>query len=448
MKLPKSARGVALEILGSRKASPGVDLNLSQLDDRDRALVKELVSGTERWKRLLDYYISCFSHRPIRKLSPRVANALRLGVYQILIMGIPSYAAVDSVVECMGSKGSRGFVNGVLRNISRNLGHIELPSLDAAPTHYASIRYSYPDWIVDCYFKTFGMQDALSLLRVQNRPSPLTLRVNTALVERDSLVRMFQEEGFSAQPGMLDISMKVSRGRSITKFPGYNEGLFSVQNEGAMIATLALDPEPGDTVWDMCAAPGGKSTHIAQIVSKNGLVVATDVDKQRADMISKSCMRLKLDNVTHAVVDATNINEVADVFKQEGLPLQYDKILVDAPCSGLGVIGKNPDIKWRRRKSDIPKMAERQALLLSTAAHFLKPGGWLVYSTCTLTYEENQEVWHGFLNNHKFIPAALDENLFPFSAMGINTCRSHGYMYLLPHIHRTDGFFIAKALKQ
>lgn len=434
--------------MGARNATPGVDLTYEKLDDRDRALVKELVTGTERWKRFLDYYITCFSHRPLRKLSSRVVNALRLGVYQIIIMGIPSYAAVDSVVECVAGRGSRGFVNGVLRNVSRNLGHIELPSFDADPKQYASIRYSYPDWIVDGYFKTFGMQDALSLLKVQNTPSPLTLRVNTARVERDSLVRMFQEEGFCAEPGILDISMKVMRGRSIARFPGYNEGLFSVQNEGAMIATLILDPEPGDVVWDMCAAPGGKSTHIAQLVSENGLVVATDVDKQRVDMINESCIRLDLDNVTNTVIDATNISEATGVFEENRLPSEYDKVLVDAPCSGLGVIGKNPDIKWRRRKTDIPRMAERQALLLNTAAHFLKPGGWLVYSTCTLTYEENQEVWHSFLKRHKFTPAEFGEDIFPLSEIGVNTGSTDGYMYLLPHIHGTDGFFIAKALKQ
>lgn len=439
-----SARRVALEIIGSR-IPPGAHGGFAKLDERDRALVKDLVTGAERWKRLLDYYLSRFCHRPLEKLAPELLNALRLGAYQLVFMGIPAYAAVNSVAECVRAKSHRGLVNGVLRNIARNQGHIDLPSLDDCPEEYAGIRYSFPDWIVSRYFRSFGMRDALSLLKVQNHPPPVTLRVNKSRTDRPGLLTMLRDNGFSAEPGILDISIKVTGGRSVSGFPGYREGLFTVQDEAAMIVTMVLAPGQGDVVWDMCAAPGGKTMHIAELVSDTGIVVASDVSRDRTGLIVESGERLGFDNVFTAVLDATNPAGTACVFESAGLPMCFDRVLVDAPCSGLGVIGKHPDIKWMRRQTDIAEMATRQGLLLDTAACFLKPGGTLVYSTCTLTQEENEDVWHRFLDAHsEFIPAGETIRL----DNGVTFKMEHGCGYLLPHIHGTDGFFIAKALKR
>jgi len=443
--LSGSARRVALDIIGAR-IPPGAYDGFARLDERDRALVKELVTGTERWKRFLDFYISWFCHRPLEKIAPEVLNALRLGTYQLVFMGLPPYAAVNSVVECLRAKSHRGFVNGVLRAITRNPGHIELPSLDACPKQYAGIRYSFPDWIVSRYFGSFGMQDALALLKVQNYPPPVTLRVNMTKTDRAHLIKTLQNGGLSARPGNLGISIRVVGGRKVSEFPGYREGLFAVQNEAAMIATMVLGPTRGDVVWDMCAAPGGKTMHIAELVSDAGLVVASDVGKHRTALITESSKRLGFGNISTAVLDATNPSEAANVLESAGLPVCFDKVLVDAPCSGLGVIGKHPDIKWMRRESDIADMARRQSLLLNTAARFLKPGGTLVYSTCTLTQEENEDVWRCFLDAHEdLIP--VDETVrFDDGARVFRM--ENGWGYLLPHIHGTDGFFIAKALKR
>jgi 16S rRNA (cytosine967-C5)-methyltransferase len=445
--LGKCARGIALDILGSQSGPPGVSHALESLDKRDRALVKELVTGVERWKRFLDYYVSFFCHRPVERLSPKVLSALRLGVYQMILMGLPPYAAIDSIVRCLGSKGERGFVNGVLRTISRNRGHIEMPSIDTHLEDYAAVRYSFPDWIVGRYFRYFGNTQSLSLLKIQNQPQPITLRANTTKVDRDSLLKLFQDKGYLAQPGNLDISIKVDKGRAVEEFPGYDQGLFAVQDEGAMLATLALAPEPGDVVWDVCAAPGGKTTHLAEIVSDNGFVVASDVDSGRADMISQSCRRLGLNNVATAVVDATSEAAVESGLRERGLPLKYDKILVDAPCSGLGVIAKNADIKWRRRESDIPQMAKRQAEILNVARGFLKSGGTLVYSTCTLTHEENEAVWGNFVKKHNLRAVVpVTEVTFGPGHISPKVSTKGGYMHVLPHVHGTDGFFVAKAI--
>jgi len=442
--LSQSARRITLDILAKR-IPPGAHGGFVRLDERDRALVTELVSGTQRWKRFLDFYIAGFSHRPLDKVSPEVLNALRLGTYQLLFMGLPDYAAVSSVVGTLRARSHRGFVNGVLRAMARNLGHVELPSLDDCPEKYAGIRYSFPDWIVRRYFERFGMEAALSLLKVQNHPPPVTLRINGAKTERGLLLEKLRDAGLPAEPGKLGISIKVAGGRRVSEFPGYTEGLFAVQNEAAMIATMVLGPEHGDVVWDMCAAPGGKTMHIAELVSGTGFVVASDIDEHRTGLIGESKQRLGFDNVSTVVLDATHADKAAQALRSAGLPVCFDKVLVDAPCSGLGVIGKHPDIKWMRRESDIPAMAIRQSLLLDTAARFLKPGGALVYSTCTLTREENEEVWRRFLDTHKgFVPAneaiTFDDGDTVFEM-------ENGCGYLLPHIHGTDGFFIAKALK-
>ncbi len=440
------ARRIALDILGSQSGPPGVSRVLDSLDKRDRALVKELVTGAERWRRFLDYYVSSFCHRPVGRLSPKVLSALRLGVYQMVFMGIPPYAAIDSVVQCLGSKGERGFVNGVLRNISRNRGHIELPSMDTQLKDYAAIRYSFPDWIVSRYLRYFGNR-GLSLLKIQNEPQPITLRANTMKMDRDSLLTMFRSKGYIARPGSFDISIKVDKGRAVEEFPGYDQGFFSVQDEGAMLAAIALAPEPGDVVWDVCAAPGGKTTHLAEIMSDNGFVVASDVDSKRASMISQSSRRLGLNNVAAVVLDATSAEVAESRLKENGLPLKYDKILVDAPCSGLGVIGKNPDIKWRRRESDIPKMAKRQAEILNVVRHFLKSGGTVVYSTCTLNHEENEVVWGNFVKNHSLRAVVpVTEVTFGSDHIPPHVSTNDGYMYVLPHVHGTDGFFVAKAI--
>lgn len=457
----KGARGVALEILVSCERSALRATQISELSDvRDRALANELVNGVLRWRKLLDYYLSEFSDRPLSLLSPKVRNALRLGVYQILVLGLPPYAAVDPVVRCLSRKQEKGFVNGVLRAIVRNHGHVELPSLDLDPKEYISIRYSYPNWIVDRFLTSFGLQGTIRLLKIQNQRPPLSLRVNTTKISRDQLVNIFRQRGYDARPGNLNISLQVLRGRNVKKFPGFSEGFFTVQDEGSMLVTMALNPKPGDVVWDVCAAPGGKTTHIAEAVSSMGKVIATDIDENRIKMIEESKERMGLSNIETLVLDATDAEKVKIKLQNNNLPQQFDKILVDAPCSGLGVIRRNPDLRWNRRPYDIPKMVERQKKLLESSVRFLKTGGILVYSTCTLTEEENQDLWKEFLCNHpNVVPQDPGEALLRvfdgyqlYENENLCTeekafCYGPGYRYILPHVHGTDGFFIAKGIK-
>ena len=436
-----SPREVAVRLL-SEKGGASRDRLLGALSDpRDRALAVELVSGAIKWRRLIDRELARISTRPLDRLSPRLLSALRIGVFQLLFTNMPAYAAVDSTVECLRAHGERAFANAVLRGVSRSLGHVELPSIDEDEALYGALRYSYPTWIVSTFIERFGLGDALRLLDMGNRPAQLTLRVNDLRVPVGVYLRMLRERGIEAELGVSSVSLRLKKGIDVTSLPGFREGLFAVQDEGAIAVGEAMDLSPIDEVWDVCAAPGGKTTHLAQMMGGSGYVLATDVDEERAAMIRENVSRLALGNVEVRVLDATRVR----------IGRLFDRVLVDAPCSGLGSIRRNPDLRWNHRPEDIPKMVERQMDLLEAAAEHLRAGGVLVYSTCTLTKAENEDVFQAFLERHREFapedPAGFDgqgaRRLFagpPFSGPG--------YRYIPPHLSGTDGFFVARAMKR
>lgn len=433
------AREVALGMLLARE-NPSRAVSYDLLESpRDRALAMELVNGVIRWQRLLQSYVSAFSNRPLKELSPDLRNALLLGAFQLLLLGTAPHAAVDSVVRHLRGKGERSYCNACLRSISRNLGHVSLPDLGTDPVRYMAERYSYPDWIPAYFAKRAGVPWALAMCRNGNVVPPVTLRVDVTKISRDDLLRRFLDAGYEAEKGRLAISLRVRRGRSVRDFPGYSEGLFAVQDEGAMVISLALDPREGHTVWDVCAAPGGKTAHLSGLVGQGGRVLATDIDENRASMIEENAQRMRLSNVDVQVMDAT-------VKGPEG---SFDRVLLDAPCSGLGVLNRNPDLRWNRRRSDIDSMAKRQKLLLDKVSSKVKPGGVLVYSTCTVTAEENESVWEGFLGDHpEFSPEDPSSCLGGHLMVRQRLFQGPGYRYLLPDKSGTDGFFVARARRR
>ena len=430
------AREVALRVLTAReRPSRAFSYDVLQ-DPRDRALALELVNGTIRWRRLLSSYVSVFSDRPLRTLDPTLRNALLLGAFQLLVLGTAPHAAVDSMVRCLKGKGERAYCNACLRSISRNLGHLELPDVREDSIAYMAERYSYPYWIPSYFAERAGIPWAMAMCRSGNTAPSVSLRVNTAKTDVKDLLERFRQEGYDVMGGRLPVSLRVRRGRSVTEFPGYREGLFSVQDEGAMVISLALGPEKGDSVWDVCAAPGGKTTHLAELVGPEGRVLATDIDAERASMIEENVRRMGQSNVEIRVLDAT-----------AGVPEgTFDAVLVDAPCSGLGVLNRNPDLRWNRRRSDINVMAQRQKVLLDKASSRVRAGGVLVYSTCTLTFEENEMVWTAFLKEHPMF-SPEDPARCPGGHLMVEDERFQGpgYRYLLPDRSGTDGFFVAKA---
>ncbi|HZK18847.1 MAG TPA: 16S rRNA (cytosine(967)-C(5))-methyltransferase RsmB [Clostridia bacterium] len=410
----------------------------------DRAFATELFYGTIRRLNTLDWVLGKFLKQPLRLQTVYVKNILRQGLYQIMFMDrVPVSAACNESAELarrFGHRGSVKFVNGVLRNIVRNIDKIEYPSLEKSPVDHISIKHSHPPWIVKRCIDELGIEDTIKFCKVNNTPPPNTVRTNTLRMTPPALVDRLEDDGVRAEktryaPEALNIEGFLSLGAMAT----FEEGLFYVQDEGSILAGHAVSPPEGALVLDVCGGPGGKTTHLAQLLNNTGRVVSMDIHEHKIRLIEESCRRLGIDNVKAVQGDA------------RGLPGRYinkaDCVLVDAPCSGLGVIRRNPDIRWRKVEKQLPELQKLQMDILGAASQCVKPGGILVYSTCTFTREENEEVVGTFLReNGSFHEDGLAQiNVFQEFENGV---LEKGKIRLWPHLHNTDGFFIARMKKR
>ena len=397
----------------------------SGLDSRDKGLVTQLVYGVISRKTALDKVIEKYSSVKLSKLSKYVLLILRLGIYQLLFCDrIPASAAVNESVKLAGkfAPKSRGFVNGVLRSVERN-GY-EFKNL--------ADELSYPDSIYKKWCEDFGKEKAESIMRALNLSPKMTIRANYLKNTRDELIKRLENEGVFAEADLLyERSIRVS-GLDVSKSEAFLDGCFTVQDTSAQLAAFVLSPKPDDTVLDMCSAPGGKTTHIAELMENKGRVLAFDIYEHKIKLIEESAKRLGIDIIEAKVNDASVLNEA--------LLNKFDCVLADVPCSGLGIIRRKPDIKYNAEFND--ELYELQGKILDCAAKYVKPSGVLVYSTCTLNKFENE------LRIEKF----LKENR-NFSAVDITdkikseTSKS-GYVTIFPDEADSDGFFIAKMKKE
>ncbi|HEX7126268.1 MAG TPA: 16S rRNA (cytosine(967)-C(5))-methyltransferase RsmB [Thermodesulfobacteriota bacterium] len=394
-------RGVAVRILARVERGAFADRLLeaalaSLADPRDRALLTELVYGTLRWQGRLDHVLSYFAKRPLRTLHPEVRAALRLAAYQLRHLDrIPAHAAVDEAVEHVKrvARGAAGFANALLRRVADEGGDVPLP---ADPIERLAVETSHPRWMVEREVAAHGVEEAARRLGADASPAPLVLRAREG-VER--LRARLSAAGVAARPGRVAPDAVVIEPGSlppggVAALPGFAEGAFAVQDEASQLVARLVDPPTGARVLDLCAAPGGKTGHLADLVGPHGRVVALDVDPARLGRVRETVARLGVaDRVTVAAHDATTPLPAP-------LAGPYDAVLVDAPCSGLGVVRRNPDILWRRRPEDVPPLAATQRAILEVAASAVRPGGRLVYSVCTTTAEEGPGVVDGFLAGH------------------------------------------------
>jgi len=436
-----SAREVAVRILMDLGDTSRVSYYVGLSDERDRSLAFRLAAGCLRWRGLLDFHLQAVSKRKLDRLSSRLLAAMRLGAYQLLFTDTPAYAAVHTAVGLLRYGGERAYANGVLRVVAKNAGHVEMPSLDDDPAGYLAIRFSHPTWVAKLLVDRFGPRTALRIADADNREAPLSLRVSKKRTTQIELLKSLRESGCHAEEGISSGFVRVLDGGKVEMLPGFSEGLFVVQDEGAAAIAAALGVLPGDSVWDVCAAPGGKTSYLAEMAGDRGRVYATDIDAARVRLIDETVERLGLHNIQTAVLDATLGLTQSRKFR---------RILVDAPCSGLGVMRRHPDLRWNRREDDVPNMVRRQKALLFAAAPHLCCGGTLVYSTCTLTLAENEGVWETFLAGHPelrpFDPLSFAGEFRPlfFDASPVGA----GCRYILPGFSGTDGFFVACARKE
>lgn len=413
--------------------------NIKNLTSEEKGFLSELVHGVTEHRMKIDYIISQFSNIKIKKIAPKVLNALRLGIYQILYMDrIPPSAAVNESVKLAkiaGGQRSGGFVNGILRSIIRNKDNINYPE---EPNQYLSVYYSYPIELIDFFLDEFGFEFTEDMLEAFDKHHPVTIRCNTLKTSVDKLRTDLAKNGISAKQinnkdfPRLDYALSTERMRNIERLSSYKNGEFYIQDIAAMLVAEVLDPQKGDTVIDMCAAPGGKTTHIAEKMENEGIVYAFDIYEHKIKLINENASRLGLDICESKIQDSSVLNEKY-IHKA-------DRVLVDAPCSGFGIMGRKPDIKYHRQIADIYSLAELSFKILSNGSHYVKSGGTLVFSTCTITREENERVVERFLDEfgQEFYLDPIEQIKKP----------NEGYITLYPHIDGTDGFFICKFKKR
>jgi 16S rRNA (cytosine967-C5)-methyltransferase len=449
-----NARDVALQVLvkiDAHRSYSNIALDRMfmrfTIPKRERAFATEIVYGVTRHRRKLDWIIEQFSRKPVPKMDVYTRNILRMGLYQILYLGsVPSPVACSESVELakrFGHSGMSRFVNGVLRALVRGLESLDFPTMDEDPVLHISVMQSHPEWLVRRWVDRFGKEEALELCRANNQVPPTVVRVNTLKTSPEELSVLFTERGIAVQPSTLvPEALRISNYDSVQSLPGFEEGLFYVQDESAALASHILSPAPGDFVLDVCGAPGGKTTHVAALMQNQGRVLTVDLSESKLCLVQQACNRFGIDIVQACVADASRLDEV--------LSVRADRILLDAPCSGFGVLRRKPEIRWHRTSSDIANLAELQSRMLDSVARCLKPGGSLVYCTCTIEPEENTRVVNGFLETHtefsydplaSYLPRASLVELFGDTI-------HYGYLHLFPHIHDVDGFFISRLVKK
>ncbi|MGB9792634.1 MAG: 16S rRNA (cytosine(967)-C(5))-methyltransferase RsmB [Thermacetogeniaceae bacterium] len=420
--------------------------SLHRLKTPDAALLTELVYGTLRWQNTLDWVINQFSKLPVDKMNSVVRNILRLGAYQLLFLErIPPPAACNEAVKLAklwGLEQLGGFVNGVLRNIVRNKEKIIYPSLDENPSLHISVKYSHPLWLVDRWLERWGEKETISLCIANNETPPLVLRCNTLKTTPEKLLQELTEDGISVVPSpYIPEGLRVSQINHLNELRSYKAGYFVVQDESSMLASLILQPEEGSFVLDACSGPGGKTTHLAQIMRNKGKILALDIHEHKLRLVAETAERLGISIIERRLLDARSL--------PEELHGKADYVLVDVPCSGLGVIRRRPELRWRLNPEKLSLYPQQQLEILKGAAVAVKKGGVLVYSTCSTEPEENRDVISRFLQEAVGFQPEDITDLIPFPLVhevDQQTAKA-GYIQLMPHRHGTDGFFIARLRK-
>jgi 16S rRNA (cytosine967-C5)-methyltransferase len=447
-KSPLSAREVALEILTrveQDKAYSNLLLNQMlqkhPLERVDAGLVTEIVYGTIQHLNTVDYYLNRFVAKGVQKLEPWVRNLLRLSLYQVVYLErIPPHAIVNEAVNIAKKKGHQGIsgmVNGVMRNVLRQKDQLTIsPSLPAA--EQIALAYSHPQWMVSRWISQFGELTAKLICEANNTPPKTSARVNTLQHSQAEMINMMQQEGMAAKTSELaPRGIIIEHGGNLAFTRWFAEGGITVQDESSMLVAEAVNPEPGMRVLDCCAAPGGKTTHLAEKMNDIGSIVACDVHEHKIALIREQANRLKLDSIETVCSDAADL---PSLYADES----FDCILLDAPCSGLGVIRRKPDLKWTKQEQEIADICVLQKKLLDSVHRLLRPGGILVYSTCTMEQEENQGMIQQFLERHpQFKLEAFPQGMFA----GKSDSASAGMLQILPHQYQSDGFFIARMRK-
>lgn len=411
------------------------------LSRRDRSLFNALIYGVLRWRGRLDYIISHFSNTPLKKIEPGVLNILRLGLFQIIYLDrIPDSATVHTSVELtrqIGASRAAGFVNALLRKAAVNYNSVVFPALKSDPVAFFSTAHSLPGWLARRWLQRYNTETLTALCDTINSIPPITIRTNTLKATREQLILSLEGDVEHIKPasdtpdGITMNNLK----RSIPDLPAFKNGWFQVQDEAAQLVSLLLNPQPEESVLDACAGLGGKTAHMAQLMHNKGRIAAMDKDEKRLQQLDTDMQRLGISIVRAYGHD---LDSPLDT-KQQG---DFDRILLDAPCSGLGVLRRNPDIKWKSREAGLKRHAGVQKRFLENLAPMVKPNGVLVYAVCSIEPEENEAVIDAFLKKHpKFV---IDKSLGKLPETLHSMVKPATGFKTLPLLNHMDGFYCVR----
>ena len=411
------------------------ELNEVELNDKDKALLTEIVYGVLRRRRTLDVIIANFV-KDIKLMDKNILNILRVAIYQMNFLDkIPTYAACNEAVEEAKevSESDSKLVNGILRSFTKNPDDINVPGNKIDEYAY---KFSFEPWMIRLLIKQYGENSAKKIMSGLNNVPKVSIRVNELNSDYDEVYDKLEEMEYDISEGVIcPEAINIKGGKSIENNPLFKEGKITVQDESAMLVAPLLDLQEGMNVIDLCSAPGGKTTHIAEILGNTGKVLAFDLHESKLGLIKENCDRLGITNVETCAGDATKLNAE--------LVASSDRVLIDVPCSGLGIIRKKPEIKWNKKRNDLREIIPVKREIMNNAWQYLKQGGVMIYSTCTLNKEENEENIEWFVNTHKDCEV---KRIFVGKQDNLVYSRE-GYLTVMPN-ENMDGFFIAKLEKR
>ena len=442
--IPKTPREVALEALYAVDRRHAFSDRLLHkllrdhpMDARDAAMVTNIVRGTLRWQGRIDGLLNHYIKIGLDALPPMIQNILRMGVFQMLYMDrIPPSAAVDESVKLakkFGHPGTAGLVNAVLRKMVVEKDKLPEPRIGDNPAPALATIYSHPEWMISRWLRRFGLEETRELLDANNTPPPVTIRVNPNRTTRSEFLQRLHDMDLTAEIGERHANtIKVNGDFAPASVASFHEGLFTVQDESESLVVDLLAPQPGERIVDLCAAPGGKTSQISELIGHGGLVLAVEGQKGRLKPLAENQARMSLTNAALVLADGRNLE----------LRKPVDRVLVDAPCSGLGVLAKRADARWRKTEASIRSIAVLQGELLKAGATLVKPGGVLVYSVCSMEPEEGEQQVRQFLAAHP------DWHLDDATAYLPADMVTDGMMLILPHRHKMDGAFAARLVRK
>ena len=440
-------REIALNILyqvmeEGAYASIAIDRTLrrSGLSSQDRNLVTEITNGTIRMCKHLDWVLNLFLKKPIHKMNPWIRNILRMTLYQAAFMErVPAHAAVDSAVTIARKRtgpSMANLVNGVMRNYLRNKDKVSYPE-PAYSSEYLSVYYSQPEWIVETFLDSCGLLETQKILEYLNQAPKLHLRSNGLKIGRDQLLSVFLDSGINAEPGNNPWAIRLyDLQLGIEFLPCYQEGCFYVQNEASMLAGAILDPRPEEKILDLCSGVGGKATHFAELMKDQGTIYAFELYHHKLNLLRHNCERLGINSIIEQQGDILHLS----------LPAQVDRVFLDAPCSGLGVLNRRSDARWHKKQADMEQLSLLQLQMIEKASQSLRQNGVLVYCTCTISPQENYGLIKSFLAAHDDFVLESFSDAMAFLALDEQDqmAADSGMLTLFPGKYDTDGMFYAK----